>query len=65
MKNVGNLDRTIRLILGVIVLSLFFILDGGLRWVSLFGLVLIGTALIRTCPLYIPFGLSTLKKNKS
>lgn len=62
MKNVGNLDRIIRLILGVVLLSMFFILEGGLRWISVFGITLIATAIIRTCPLYLPFGLSTFRK---
>lgn len=58
-KNVGNIDRIIRILLGIGFLSLIFILDGNLRWVGLLGLVLIGTGLINFCPLYLPFGIST------
>ena len=61
-KNVGQLDRLIRIILGIAVLSLFFILEGGLRWISLLGIVLIATGIINFCPLYLPFGISTRKK---
>lgn len=64
MKNVGSTDRLIRIILGVLVLSLFFILQGGIRWISLLGIVLIVTGLINFCPLYVPFKISTVKKSK-
>jgi len=63
-KNVGQLDRLIRLVLGVALVSLFFLIEGDLKWVSLIGFVLIVTALINFCPLYLPFGINTrtLKK---
>ncbi len=64
MKNVGSTDRLIRIILGVLVLSLFFVFQGGIRWISLLGIVLIVTGLINFCPLYVPFKISTVKKNK-
>lgn len=64
MKNVGSTDRLIRIILGVLVLSLFFVLQGGIRWISLLGIVLIVTGLINFCPLYVPFKISTVKKSK-
>ena len=61
-KNVGQLDRTIRLILGVALLALYFVFDGGAKWISLLGVVFILTALVNFCPLYLPFGISTTKK---
>ncbi len=64
-KNVGQLDRIIRIVLGLAVLSLFFILDGGLRFISLLGIVLILTGVINFCPLYLPFGISTRKLKKN
>lgn len=63
-KNVGQLDRIIRIILGVAVLSLFFILEGGLKWISLLGIIFILTGIINFCPLYLPFGISTRKLKK-
>lgn len=59
--NVGGADRVIRLILGIILLSLLFFLDGGIRYIGLLGIVLIFTALISWCPLYIPFKINTKK----
>ena len=65
-KNVGQLDKIIRIVLGIAILSLFFILDGGLKWISLLGIVFILTGVIKVCPLYLPFGISTNKfKEKS
>lgn len=60
--NVGQMDKRIRIVLGIAVLSLFFILDGGLKWISLLGIVFILTGVINFCPLYLPFGISTRRK---
>ena len=57
--NVGSVDRIIRVILGLVLLSLFFILDGGIKYISLLGLVLLLTAGIKFCPLYTIFGINT------
>lgn len=64
-KNVGQLDRIIRIVIGIAVLSLFFILDGGLRFIALLGIVFILTGVINFCPLYLPFGISTRKLKKN
>ena len=58
-KNVGGIDRVIRILLGIIVLSLFFVLEGNLRWWALAGLVPLMAGLIGWCPAYLPFGIST------
>ena len=62
MKNVGKIDKIIRLILGVVFFSLFFLLDGNLKFLGLIGFVPIITALINFCPLYSIFGIHTNKK---
>ena len=59
MQNVGNADRVIRLVLGVVLLIMLFALDGNIRYVGLLGVVLIFTAFIRWCPLYLPFKINT------
>ncbi len=63
--NVGSLDRAIRLIGGLALLSLLFILEGDLRWVGLIGIVPVLTALVRFCPLYTVLGLNTCPAAKS
>lgn len=58
-RNVGNIDRVVRVIIGVALLSLIFVLEGNLRWIGLVGLVPLLTALVGNCPLYSIVGLST------
>ena len=61
-QNVGNTDRWIRIVLGVVLLSLIVFLDGGIRWIGLIGLIPLITGLINFCPLYALLGLNTKKK---
>ena len=57
--NVGGFDKILRIIVGLGVLSLLFILEGNARWWGLVGIVPLATGLIGWCPAYVPFGLST------
>ena len=63
--NVGNLDRAVRLVVGVTLLSLMYFLDTPNRWWGLIGLVPLGTAMFRWCPAYTPFGISTVEPEQS
>ena len=47
ISNVGTVDRTIRTALGIILLSLIFILERNARWWGLVGLLPLATRLIR------------------
>lgn len=58
-RNVGVIDKALRVILGIGALSMPFVLEGGARWLGLVGLVPLGTALLGTCPLYSILGVST------
>ncbi len=60
--NVGSLDRTVRIVGGLAILALFFVVDEPLRWWTLFGLVPLATGLIGWCPAYLPFGFSSCKQ---
>lgn len=64
-KNMGNADRIIRVIIAAILTSLYFtgIITGtpGIVLVIL-SLIFVLTSTISYCPLYAPFGLSTLRK---
>jgi hypothetical protein len=57
--NVGGIDRALRIVVGLAVLSLVFVLDGTARWWGLVGLVPLLTGLVRFCPLYGLFGINT------
>lgn len=62
-KNVGSIDRIVRVVLGLVLAGLFFYQpDAGYRWYALIvGLVLIGTAGMSFCPIYRILGMSTNK----
>jgi hypothetical protein len=64
-RNIGGIDRTIRIILGIGLLGLLFVLEGGARWAGLIGLVPLGTALIGYCPLYSILGISTCPRGSA
>lgn len=54
--NVGNIDRALRLIIGIVILGLGY---HNRSWWGLVGLLPLLTAAIRFCPAYLPFGFST------
>lgn len=58
--NMGTTDRVLRLIAGTILIVLG--LTGVIGWWGVIGVVLVATAVVRVCPAYLPFGLSTLRK---
>jgi hypothetical protein len=58
-QNVGGIDKVVRLIAGLALLSMLFLVEGSAKWFGLIGLVPLGTALIGWCPLYTLLGLST------
>ncbi len=62
--NVGQTDRLIRFVVGLILLLVgLFALSGVLQFILiLLGAVLIATGVLRFCPLYLPFKMNTLKK---
>ena len=64
-KNMGGADRVIRIIVAVIIAALYF--TG--KVAGTMGTVLLAvagvftlTALVGTCPLYLPFSISTCKR---
>lgn len=60
--NIGNIDRTIRIVGGLLVMTLLYLfLPGSARWFGLLGLIPVATGFMRFCPLYVPLGLSTCK----
>lgn len=59
IPNVGSVDRTLRLVAGI------GLAIGGVIFESYWGLIgvaLLATAVFRYCPLYVPFKISTYKK---
>lgn len=64
-KNMGTLDRTIRLSLAALVAVLY--LNGNLSGLAavilgIFAVIFVITSFFSFCPLYLPFGLTTRKQ---
>ena len=59
VKNVGKIDKSIRLIIALVIFGLFFVLEGNLRYLALIGLIPLVTAFISWCPVYKILGLNT------
>ena len=59
-SNLHPIDRTVRIVLGLILLSLVFI-GPQTAW-GYIGIILIATAFINYCPLYSILGFSTRSK---
>ena len=55
--NVGGIDRTIRVIVGLGLLSLIFAIEGDARWFGLIGIVPLTTAALLWCSLYSILGI--------
>ena len=58
-RNVGTADRVIRIVAGLALLSLVFILESSARWWGLVGLLPLATGLVGWCALYVPFDIDT------
>ena len=61
-NNIHPVERGIRIVLGVVLLSLIFV--GPKTWWGLLGLVPLVTGLVGSCPPYTLFGISTCSIGK-
>ena len=61
-QNIGNTDRIIRIVLGLAIAVLGIVFKS---WFGLIAIVPLATAAVSTCPLYLPFGISTRGKAKA
>ena len=62
--NVGGIDRTLRIVVGIVLVSLFFVLEGNARYLGLIGLVMLATGIFRFCPAYTLLGVNTCPMKK-
>jgi uncharacterized membrane protein YtjA (UPF0391 family) len=64
-KNMGTLDRIIRLVIAAVIAALYF--TGNLSGLTaiilgILAVIFVVTSLVSFCPLYLPIGLSTRKE---
>jgi len=65
-KNMGTVDKVIRILVAVVVVILYFtnVISGTLGIVLLaLSAVFVVTSILGFCPLYLPFSISTTKKS--
>lgn len=61
-RNLGIADRLVRIALAALLLGLYGALQPPWRYLTLLGLIPLGTALTGNCPLYTLLGISTLRR---
>ena len=64
-KNMGLTDRIIRITVAIFILGLYFmeVINGILALIlGAFAVIMLATSFISFCPLYLPFGINTAKK---
>lgn len=64
-KNMGTIDKVIRILVAVVVVVLYFthVISGVLAIILLaLSAIFVVTSLLGFCPIYLPLGLSTRKK---
>ncbi len=64
-KNIGNLDRILRILAASIIIALYF--TGQISGTAVIAglalsIIFVLTSSISFCPLYLPFGFSTINK---
>ena len=59
-QNIGTVDRVVRIVLGLAIAAagIYF-----RNWLGLIAIIPLATAVVRFCPLYLPFGISTCRKD--
>jgi hypothetical protein len=62
-KNVGGIDKTLRIIVGLVLIALVFV-GPKTSW-GWIGLIPLLTGIFNLCPLYLPLKISTAKEKKS
>lgn len=65
VKNMGTVDRVVRIVLAVVVAILYFagaISGTAAIILGVLALIFVATSFVGFCPLYLPFKFSTRKK---
>jgi len=64
-SNVGSVDKAVRILIAIALFSLFFFLEGNLRYLAVIGFIPLLTAFISWCPIYKIFGINTCPLKKA
>ncbi|MBN1995959.1 DUF2892 domain-containing protein [candidate division KSB1 bacterium] len=61
-KNVGNIDKLLRMIIGIVIVAVGLYYKS---WLTVLGFIPLVTAVAGWCPLYALFGIVTNRKQKT
>ncbi len=65
VKNVGTVDKVIRIVIGIVLIGLIFYLQVPIKWGGLImaavAVILVATALLNWCPIFRILGISSRK----
>lgn len=63
-RNVGTVDRVIRVVIGIVLLSLLSLLwlSGPERWLGLLAVIPLATAAAGSCPIYSLLHIATVRR---
>ncbi|GAB4287937.1 MAG: hypothetical protein Kow0098_05150 [Ignavibacteriaceae bacterium] len=67
-KNMGTVDRAVRILIAVIIAVLYFtdqITGTAAVILGIFAIIFLLTSFVSFCPLYVPLKLSTTKKDEN
>jgi hypothetical protein len=67
-KNVGTTDKAGRIFAALVIAVLYFtnIISGPIAiGLGIVALIFVATSFMSFCPLYLPFGINTIKKNEN
>ena len=56
VRNLGTIERISRIVVGAVLLGLFGALSAPWRYLTLVGLIPLGTGLLGSCPVYRALG---------
>jgi hypothetical protein len=56
LRNLGMVERGVRILAGLMILGLYGALDSPWKYLTLIGLVPLGTGLVGHCPVYKALG---------
>ncbi len=62
VKNIGNTEKVIRVIVGLALLSMLLWVEGNAKWWGLIGLIPIATVVVSWCPIWAVLGINTTRK---
>jgi len=57
--NVGGIDKIIRIVVGIALLSMLLWVEGNAKWFGLIGIVPLLTVAMGWCPLYTVLGINS------